>query len=341
VAFSLDLGANCISIADPNTAVQLAPGYPLDTLVYASLTGNELDIAVQSASALADGLLLNVQVNYNSNAACLNPDGGVTAINFVVDDPAPSFGSLVGGSLTAGTSQNGSLVVLWGDCNGDESVDAGDISACIQEIFDRDGSNRSAAGYAGSFAGTIFCDSNQDLKIDAGDIVCTVRTINSLTCSASVAGRSLSAAMLENTILSGNTVQSSLMLNANNSAAAAVFALEINPAYHLDTTDSDGNGLPDALQLQISADYQAAAVYDADSRLLQVIVASLNVPTVPLVDGPLATLMLTSAGPVENTQPVTIQDISLGDVDGGSLPVQVIDLPTQINSRLYLPSVTR
>ncbi len=339
--FSL-ASSSCFNVANPDTDVQLASGQSgVDLIATLNADDGALDIAIISASSLVNGLLVNVTVNYTTTNDCLNPGNGVTAVQFLTGNEAPTFGSVAGGSLTAGTSQNGSLRPRWGDCNGDGSIDAGDISACILEIFDRDGSSRTAARYAGTFAGTIFCDSNQDLKIDAGDLVCTVRTINSLTCTASVSAQSLSSVMVETSAVSDTAVQSSLVLNTNNSAAAAVFALEINPAYHFDATDSDGNGLPDALQLQIPADYQAAAVYDADTRLLQVIVASLSVPTVPLADGPLATLVLTSAGPVESAQPFTIQDISLGDVDGGSLPLEVVDLPTQMNSRLYLPSVIR
>lgn len=338
--FSL-ASSSCFNVANPDTDVQLASGQSgVDLFATLNADDGALDIAIISASSLVNGLLVNVTVNYTTTNDCLNPGNGVTAVQFLTGNEAPTFGSVAGGSLTAGTSQNGSLRPRWGDCNGDGSIDAGDISACILEIFDRDGSSRTAALYSG-FSGTIFCDSNQDLKIDAGDLVCTVRTINSLTCTAAVSAQSLSSVMVETSVVSDNAVQSSLVLNTNNSAAAAVFALEINPAYHFDATDSDGNGLPDALQLQIPADYQAAAVYDADTRLLQVIVASLSVPTVPLADGPLATLVLTSAGPVESAQPFTIQDISLGDVDGGSLPLEVVDLPTQMNSRLYLPSVIR
>ncbi|MEA3336585.1 MAG: hypothetical protein U9R25_11790 [Chloroflexota bacterium] len=63
-----------------------------------------------------------------------------------------------------------------GDCNGDGTVDAGDISACVLEIFDGDGDDpANAAG--GTFVGTPFCDSNEDGKIDAGDISCTVLLI--------------------------------------------------------------------------------------------------------------------------------------------------------------------
>lgn len=63
--------------------------------------------------------------------------------------------------------------LLFGDCNSDDTIDAGDISALVLEIFDGDGDNPLDA-QGGTFAGTQACDANRDGRIDAGDISCTV-----------------------------------------------------------------------------------------------------------------------------------------------------------------------
>jgi hypothetical protein len=64
-----------------------------------------------------------------------------------------------------------------GDCNGDEIVDAGDISALVLEIFDGDGSHP-ADTPLGTFPGDpVGSDSNADGTVDAGDISCTVLLI--------------------------------------------------------------------------------------------------------------------------------------------------------------------
>ena len=70
-----------------------------------------------------------------------------------------------------------------GDCNGDSLVDAGDLTALVQEIFDGDGSAPDDVA-GGTFAGTASCDANADNQIDAGDLHCTVRLIfdDSATC---------------------------------------------------------------------------------------------------------------------------------------------------------------
>lgn len=64
-----------------------------------------------------------------------------------------------------------------GDCNADNVVDAGDISALVLEIFDGDG-NEPIDTPSGTFVGnTVGCNGNQDATIDAGDISCTVLLI--------------------------------------------------------------------------------------------------------------------------------------------------------------------
>ena len=65
---------------------------------------------------------------------------------------------------------------MQGDCNGDGTANAADITAEVLEIFDGDGVNPSDA-HLGSFAGTDGCDSNQDGTITAADIICTVLII--------------------------------------------------------------------------------------------------------------------------------------------------------------------
>jgi len=347
-------GSSCFNVAgnNPTTAVQLASEQPAGTTLGATVNpvDGALDIVVYAPmnGSLSNGPLITVQVNYNSSSSCLNPADGSTAVSFVAEQT--SFGSTQGGDLIAGPGQNGSLRPRWGDCNGDSSVNAADISACILEIFDRDGTNRSAARYgtaANNFPGTIWCDSNQDVHINAGDIVCTVRRINALTCSTTVAASGLAEASVSvaSAVLSEQTAQADLSLNAGGAAAAAFFVLSIDPAYSFDATDYDGNGLPDALQLTIPADYQAVADYNHDTRLLQLMVASLNVSAAPLNDGTLGTIILTHAG--ATAEPISIQEVSVGGANGESLPVQglVVETPVEVqpelNNRLYLPTVTR
>jgi hypothetical protein len=64
-----------------------------------------------------------------------------------------------------------------GDCNADRTVNAGDVSGMVLEVFDGDGVAAVDAP-GGSFAGHIVgCDANADLAVNAGDISCAVLLI--------------------------------------------------------------------------------------------------------------------------------------------------------------------
>ncbi len=64
-----------------------------------------------------------------------------------------------------------------GDCNGDDFVDAADMSSLVLELFDGDGSDPAAVP-GGTFPGDRYgCNANGDALVDAGDVACTVRVI--------------------------------------------------------------------------------------------------------------------------------------------------------------------
>jgi plastocyanin len=64
-----------------------------------------------------------------------------------------------------------------GDCNGDNRVDAGDLSALVLEIFDADG-NLPADVPGSTFVGNpIGCNPNEDGVVNAGDLSCAVLII--------------------------------------------------------------------------------------------------------------------------------------------------------------------
>ena len=64
-----------------------------------------------------------------------------------------------------------------GNCNADQVVDAGDLSAIALELFDGDGTNP-AATYGGTYAGDpTGCNANGDGAVDGADISCAVRLI--------------------------------------------------------------------------------------------------------------------------------------------------------------------
>ncbi len=65
---------------------------------------------------------------------------------------------------------------LYGDCNGDGKIDAGDLSALSLEINDGDGES-AARVTKGSFQGVETCDANYDYKINESDFTCLKKKI--------------------------------------------------------------------------------------------------------------------------------------------------------------------
>lgn len=192
--FSIDFDESCL-IFDPTDANSdgipdaIAFNLPADfgrtvQVDLADLDG-ELDISIQDVTsplmALPNGNLLTIDFGVSTAAAC-QPSVNSTLVAPVVfsDNPAASFGGSGGEAIPANLSNGGVLIsgdaIPFGDCNGDDTVDAGDISALILEIFDGDGDFWTDAP-GGTFAGTETCDANEDTLLNAADISCTVLLI--------------------------------------------------------------------------------------------------------------------------------------------------------------------
>lgn len=60
----------------------------------------------------------------------------------------------------------------WGDCNGDGSVGAADITAVALEVYDGDNNINPNDAVNGTYKGSVLCDANQNGVIDAADSEC-------------------------------------------------------------------------------------------------------------------------------------------------------------------------
>ena len=108
--------------------------------------------------------------------------GGEFALEGTIGQ-ADANNELAGGDfILRGGFQTSELVEsgIRGDCNGDQIVDAGDVTAGVLEIFDGDPPTPPYDG--GAFAGSAGCDANEDGTVDAGDMSCIVLIIFSRTC---------------------------------------------------------------------------------------------------------------------------------------------------------------
>jgi hypothetical protein len=188
--FSIDFDENCLSFdgSNPN-AIQFmlnSSSFYTGATYNANETASEIDVSIYSFTnprqAIPDGTIMTIE--FRVKATCAAPPGSSRSarVGFSTD-PIPSFAN--SGVSISGWALDGFVRILpglLGDCNGDNRVDAGDLSALVLEIFDGDGMlpadtpnvNPITHVFAGNAVG---CNPNQDYVVDAGDISCTVNII--------------------------------------------------------------------------------------------------------------------------------------------------------------------
>lgn len=247
--------------------------------------------------------------------------------------------------------------VAAGNCNANASIEAGDLTATGLEIFDGDG-NLWYDIYQGSYQNfsPYGCNSNQDTVLDAGDISCTAKKIFT---PAFVCGVTLVAANADMATLAvgtvnaapGATVQLPVRLQtAGYSVAAAAFAIDINrDELSFDDTDADGDGVADAVSLNVPGGLLTSAVYNADESRIEIVVTGLIPPFPTLADGALATVRLTVKEGVDaGESTVALTNSSLGSDEGQSVPlevtagaIQITQTVSQPANRVLLPLINR
>ncbi len=227
-----------------------------------------------------------------------------------------------------------------GDCNMDGVIDAADFPATVLEIFDIDSSIAWWNTFTGTFPGSPKgCDSNgsenglsgETFSVDAGDITCTVLIFFGDT-SCTLGGLQTARAAEANTVavgigeLSGEeTVAVPVELRgAGEDIAAATFALHYDPsAYRFDSADVDGDGVADAVNFNAPAGMAKIVVHDEVAHRIQVAIFGVSLPFPVLSNGPMATIALEPVGNAAAATPLGLSDVSLGDVNGQSVPVVV------------------
>ncbi|MEZ4731055.1 MAG: glycoside hydrolase family 9 protein [Caldilineaceae bacterium] len=374
--FALDFDERCLAFdpTDGNSdgipdaiTFTLPPAFTTSVTVSVEDSAGELDFFIADnvapLSTLADGEWATITFTVRATAACAAAPGSTqTATVGFAANPAASFGGLTGNSVP-GHTHDGSVVipgVQYGDGNGDNQIDAGDITACVLEIFDDDGGFWLDAP-GGSYGGTPGCDANRDTLIDAGDIICTVLIIfdgpDACTTGAAAGANQQSARLAiaaDRVVTAGEQVHVPVQLTTNGTAvAAAAFVIRFDPQrLAFDVTDADGDAVPDALALHLPATWnQAITRVAVGTESIEILVADRRAANAPLSDGPLLTLTFTAlpqVGQATLTTPLTFAALtppSLGSTTGASLPVTVADgaveiVPLAPAVHLYLPLIT-
>jgi uncharacterized repeat protein (TIGR01451 family) len=347
--FSVDFDESCLQFdptdSDANgvpDAITFATPASLQAMVTADLGDNdgELDFFIADTSlpleTFADGVLATIRFT----TSCLPPadESLLVEVGFS-NDPAASFSDPNGVSIQAST--NPGIVEVSpgtpGDCNNDGVVDSADTISCSLELLDGDGSFWLDAG-GGTFPGSPQgCDSNQDEVIDAADMICTVLIIfqGQGACSAASANdvavaAGSSAAVLEVpdaiTVQPGSNVSVPVNFTGNgNEIAATVFVMTFDAArLQVDPTDSNGDGIPDAVNLHVPSRFAKSVIVDNQGSI-QIALSDIALPLTTLQDGPLATITFNTAATADG-QPAAIgfseeYAASAGSTNGASVPV--------------------
>ncbi len=237
-----------------------------------------------------------------------------------------------------------------GDCNGDTTIDAGDLPAWVLEFFDSDDNadwlQTVLTPIAGQFPGNpIGCDTNANTNIDVPDLVCTIKKVlvgAGEACTVSAASVGGQARLtLPDTVsgATGETVQVPVTLESGgNDIAAAVFSIDL-AGMSFDAADGNGDGLPDALALA-GDNAQAVVHYDARDEGGELDMAIYTMDLTALADGEILTISLQVNGDVPSAAFSAEVPVSLGSTSGASIPVDADPLANKVHE-LYLPTLSK
>ncbi|MEM7536427.1 MAG: hypothetical protein AAF639_29860 [Chloroflexota bacterium] len=216
-----------------------------------------------------------------------------------------------------------------GDCNGDISVGAADITALALEFFDGDGTSPADTS-SGSYPGVPTCDANEDDAIGASDLTCIgLIFFNGEGACTLGAGEGLDgtsqlgqkpALSLPTTVLPLVEGELILPVQFNNGlgdevgtgvstgeplVGSLIFSLDYDETMlAFDATDTNEDGIPDAIVDNLPAGYSAMVFFDADdaSGELDFVVTNFSNSPTPLDNGKLFDITLTA-----------VEELSSGD----------------------------
>lgn len=368
--FSIDFDQTCLEFnpvdangdGTPDEIHFTVPGDFSNSVTFSAEDNlGELDFSIADfmppLSGLPDGLLVNI----NFTPICLPASTSIiTPLNFSTS-PVPLFGDSQGQEVV-GAGINGSVEILPGipgDCNGDGAVGAGDISACVLEVFDGDGNVWTDVA-SGTFLGSpVGCDANQDLLVNAGDFSCKALLIfeGSGTCGPTALQSTFAQAPASSTppelrigtafgSEAGQEITIPLSFKGHGHAiTAGAFSLDFDETcLSFDPTDSDANGMPDSISFTLPTGINPSVSFNASATTGQLGISFLD-PTLPfstLPDGVVATLTVTTQCDPDGSTAIDAAirvgaepPLSFGDTDGQSVPGTHLDGGVSISGPIF------
>jgi hypothetical protein len=304
------------------------------------------------ANDLTNGGMLQV----TSVTQPTNGGGSVTNNTTDVSYTAPNTGSSGSASFTyqatngSATSNSANVTVNYvanharGDCNGNGGVSAADFIGVVLEIFDANntlyqGKPAWWLTYTGDFVGSpLGCDANNSrngadnssASVTAADIICSVLIFFGHPCGTGVQAADTNSIPTLSVTAVNEGAQTTIPVTLQSRGqvvAGAAFALTLGDAA-FDATDADGDGVPDAVTLNVPAGVMKSVSWNAQAKRLEVALYGASLPLPTLSDGVLATVT------VDGEATPTLTLVSLSDTNGN-------DLLTATRRGLFLPLATR
>jgi hypothetical protein len=250
-----------------------------------------------------------------------------------------------------------------GDCNGNQTVGASDITALALEFFDGDDNKNPGDTANGTYPGNPGCDANADAHIGASDITCIALIFFNGPGACSVSTRTAASASPVLSVATqipataGGQVTVPIVLQANGGdVSSLLFSLDYDETWlSFDPTDDNQDGLPDAVTFNLPAQYVRAVTFDANDTdgELDVMLASFAAQPAVLVDGTVLSVTLHTGTPSAMTEAAVSfsqapaasfgnskgQDVA-GMTAAGSVLIAVAPDPATPNSIIYLPLIS-
>lgn len=146
----------------------------------------------------------------------------------------------------------------------------------------------------------------------------------------------------------GSTVEVPVMLTSNdNQIVSAGFDVGFDAQQlSFDPTDSDEDGIPDAITFHLPNGLLQIATFDQKTNVLRVVVTDLSLPFTVFSDGAIITVGLQvseSVSACDSSAALTLTEASLGNAEGESVEVMTSDGEVNISSgcQIYLPITVR
>ncbi len=344
--FSIDYDQGCLFFDDTDfdpldgipddLEVQVPAGFTVTVFHDDGDSDGELDVSIADLAPPIGTLPNGTLVTATFTATC-NPEVGtnIDAPVLFSTDPAATFSDDLGQDVD-GSASGGSVRIHpgpRGDCNATGEVAAADLIALTLEIFDGDGDFWGDVP-GGTFLGSpVGCDANADTEVTAGDVSCTILLVFGGSCGGGAARGWPAMATWRGPELAidgsprlepGSVIEVPVRLAGHGQGISGVaFSLDLDRGLRFDATDSDRDGIPDAVRFPAGTPMLAQVTFDSRDSDGEVDVALATEPGTALADGVLMVLELEVRRPARLGKSLRFSQApaaSFGDLAGRGVP---------------------